>query len=422
MSFGGDGPVNDPGLVRRRLLAGLAAAVAAPAAARTPARHVALQALIDRYVAEKKLAGASLGLSRAGGPAQFLNAGTLAFDSAARIDADSLFRVYSMTKPVTGVAAALLIEDGRLALDQPIHELIPAFKDVRVAMDPAKSLESRPAKRPITVRHLLTHTSGLSYVISRPGPIPRAYAEKGLLAAIGVPIAAGAATLGLDIAKVGAHPTSLQAFAEALATVPLVADPGERWHYSVSLDLLGAVVERAAGLPFDAFLKRRIFDPLGMRSTAFGAVDRRRLTSNYQLSPNGAVAIDTAARGDFLAPPPYPMGGSGLVSSARDFVRFGTMLRDGGGRVMKPATARLVMSDILPPGVRFEQSGGFGFGGRVVAPGSTDGSAGTYGWGGAAGTIFWVDPVLRDVVTLMVQYMPSEAYPLRKELRAALSA
>ncbi len=420
--------LTEPMLQRRHFLAAFGALAASPSFAKLPhaRQYAAAQALADRYVTEKKLAGVSLALATGGAPASYVNAGTLAFDSNARADENSLYRVYSMTKPITGAAVAMLVEDGKLSLDQPVSDFLPAFAKVQVAIDPAKGLESRPAARPMLIRHLLTHTSGLTYVISGRGPVQLAYAANGLTAAIGVPTPRARDTLKLPDSTVGAQPTSLQEFASRLATMPLVADPGTVWHYSVALDLMGAVIEQATGMAFDAFLKQRIFDPLDMDSTTFGNANRARLTTNYGAAPQGLIPIDSAVQGDYLGAPPYPMGGSGLLSSARDYFRFGDMLRGDGAigrhRIMKAETARMIHTDIMPAGVRFTDGGGFGFAGRVVTADSREpnDSLGSYGWGGAAGTQFWMDPVKGSVVVGMIQIMPSEVYPFRKDLRAAL--
>jgi CubicO group peptidase (beta-lactamase class C family) len=408
--------LTDMMLRRRTFLAGAAfAAAAAPAFARTSS---AVQALFDRYVAEKKLAGASLAITS---PTRtsYVNAGTLAFDSAARFDETTLARVYSMTKTMTGTAAALLIEDGKLKLDQPVADFFPAYANLKVATDPKTGLDGTPAKAPLTVRHLLTHTGGLAYHINAKSAVTQAYRANGLFAVVGIQPEAGD----------GAPPRSLAEFAERLATMPLIAEPGTVWNYSVGLDLLGAVIERACGMPFDAFLRARILGPLDMRSTAFRALDAARLATNYFKLPTGLFGFDTAANSPFLPYPAVPYGGSGLVSSARDWARFGAMHlgdgRVGDVRVMKPETARLIRSNILPDGVAYTDSGGYGFGGRVVTPATKDAndSIGSYGWGGAAGTLFWVDPAKRRSATLMVQYMPSEAYPeLRRDLRKAITA
>lgn len=422
--------LTDPMLQRRHFLATVGAIAASPVFAQGgPRQYAAVKALAERYVAEKKLAGLSFALSTGGAPASYVNAGTLAFDSAARVDENSLYRIYSMTKPVTGVAAALLIEDGKLKLDQSIGDILPSWRNPRVAIDPAKGLESRAAAGPVTVRHLLTHTSGVSYTISGKGPVQQEYLRAGLFSTTGVPRefrAQEAQGMGLAPDAVGNYLPNLRAFADTLATMPLIADPGRVWHYSLGLDLLGAVIEAAAGMPFDSFLKTRIFDPLDMASTSFKSIDPRRLTSNYMMSPKGPMLVDNALRGAFNETPPIPMGGAGLVSSARDYFRFGDMLRGGGAigtqRIMKPETAQMIVSDIMPAGVRYRDGGGFGFGGRVVTADTKEAndSLGSYGWGGAAGTIFWMDPVRRAVVVGMIQILPGEAYPLRKELREAL--
>ena len=408
-----------PMLERRQFLAGLGALVASPAWARTGDRWPGVQKLLDRYVAEKKVAGLSVALTSADAPLAYANAGALALDSAVAANEDTLWRIYSMTKPVTGAAAALLIEEGKLALDQPVSDFFPAYARIGVAVDPATSLDARPAKAPITIRHLLTHTAGLTYTIMGTGAVQKAYREKGLFGAYG----------GQPQPGDGAMPASLTAFAEQLATVPLIAEPGTGYHYSVALDLLGAVIEKASGVPFDAFLRSRFFEPLGMTSTAFHALDPKRLSTNYFITPKGLLPVDSAAKGVFLSPPAVAYGGSGLVSSSRDYARFGMMLLGDGAlgtaRVLKPATARMMRSNLLPAGVTAMGDGsGYGAGGRVVIPttqGASD-SVGSYGWGGAAGTSFWIDPARRTMVTVMTQFMPQDAYPLRREVRDAMAA
>jgi CubicO group peptidase (beta-lactamase class C family) len=407
-----------PRLERRQFLAALGALAASPALARA-ARWPKVQALLDRYVAEKKISGASAALTVGGAPLAYVNSGTLALDSSVAANEHTLWRIYSMTKPVTGTAAAMLIEDGKLRLDQPVADFFPAFANLQVAIDPARSLDARPAKAPMTVRHLLTHTSGLTYTVMGKGAVQKAYREKGLFGFYGQPPEAGD----------GAMPNSLSEFAERLATVPLIAEPGTAYNYSLSLDLLGAVIERASGMPFDAFLRARLFGPLDMRSTAFRVVDMNRLSTNYFITPKGVVPVDMPGRTVFGAYPKLAHGGAGLVSSARDYARFGTMQLGDGAlgsvRVMKPETARLIRSNLLPAGVTAMGDGsGYGAGGRVVIP-TTEGandSVGSYGWGGAAGTSFWIDPRRRTMVTLMTQFMPQDGYPIRRELRDAILA
>jgi len=403
-------------------------AAVAPA---TSARALpATQALFDSYVRRGLMPGIVGAFGAGDAPTTFVRAGTIADADAARVpaaDADSLWRIYSMTKPVTAMAAMILIEEGRIGLDQPVADFIPQFRSMRVLTDPANSLASRPAARPITIRHLLTHTAGLGYTIITKGPLLRAYEQAGL-----VPAQLDRRT---EAQARTTRPATLKEFAERAAAQPLIADPGTTWRYSIALDVLGRVIEVASGQPFDAFLRARIFEPLGMRSTGFTVSpgDVRRLATNYVYLGATRVAVDPGATSVFLTPPSFPYGGAGLVSSARDYDRFLHMIQDGGildgRRILKPETVRLATSDLLPPGVVFSgiaggtggTSGaqqGYGAGGSVTLSGPM---AGIYGWGGAAGTVAWVNPGRRTRGTVMVNYMPPERVPLRAEVAAALA-
>jgi CubicO group peptidase (beta-lactamase class C family) len=299
---------------------------------------------------------------------------------------------------------------------------------MRVLTDPANSLASRPAARPITVRHLLTHTAGLGYSIVTKGPLLKEYERLGILP--------GAANAQIEAQARTVRPKSLGEFADRVATLPLIADPGTQWSYSIGLDLLGAVIEKASGQPFERFLQVRIFDPLKMRSTYFTVPQAEvgRFATNYLFLGDTRVPADPAATSVYLQPPSFPYGGAGLVSSARDYDRFLHMLQNGGtldgARVMKPETARLAMSNLLPAGVTFRGIGGgagqpaqgYGAGGSVYLADVPNGpSKGTYGWGGAAGTIAFVDPVKRLRGTVMVNYFPDTKWPLRQEASAALA-
>ena len=217
---------------------------------------------------------------------------------------------------------------------------------------------------------------------------------------------------------------SLAAMADRLAALPLIYEPGTQWSYSISLDLLGRVIEVAAGQPFDAFLKARLFDPLGMTSTSFqvGAKDVGRFTTNYAPYGGALIPFDPATSSIYLDPPPYPFGGGGLVSSARDYDRFLAMLlgegATGGKRVMKVETARLAMSNLIDDSVNrkgtFIDGQGFGAGGRVSLP-SSPGGAGIFGWAGAAGTIGFVHRGLGYRAAAYAQYMPSGALPFQEK-------
>ena len=392
----------------------------------------ATQALFNGYVRQNRMPGIVGAFGVADGAPLFVSAGRVADDpAAAAASPDSLWRIYSMTKPITGMAAMILVEEGKLRLDQPIHELLPAFRNMRVLTDPANSLQSRPAARPITVRHLLTHTAGLGYSIITKGPLLKEYERLGILP--------GSVNMAVDTQADRVRPKSLGEFADRVATLPLIADPGTKWSYSISLDVMGAVIEKAAGIPFDRFLQQRLFAPLKMSSTYFTvpASEVRRLATNYAFVGDNRVPLDPAATSVYLRPPAFPYGGAGLVSSARDYDRFLHMLANGGeldgARVMKPETVRVAMSDLLPPGVTFQGLGGaggtpgdvpmgYGAGGSVYLADKPGGPGkGTYGWGGAAGTIAYVDPTNRVRGTIMVNYFPDSKWPLRQEIPPAVA-
>jgi CubicO group peptidase (beta-lactamase class C family) len=409
---------------RRALLGGLALGGAAtmwPRAALAwkadgAALYPATRDFIKGFVDRRELAGALAAIGKGQAAADFFGAGTQAMDSAKTVGPDTLWRLYSQTKPVTGVAAMLLVEDGAMALDQPIADFLPAFAKMNVQNTPDGSItDVRPAKGPITVRQLLTHTAGLGYGIIQKGPLRDAYNEAGIL---------GGQVSRLPIPGMpAARPApSLAEFADRLAKLPLVYEPGTQWSYSVGLDLMGRVIEVVSGQPFDAFLSARIFGPLGMASTGFRvpASDAGRLSTNYVRVGPALLPIDPATSSIYLDPPPIPYGGGGLVSTARDYDRFLAMLLGEGKtdsvRVMKPETARLAMSNLLPEGATtkgsFVAGEGFGAGGRVSLPGSPTGE-GVFGWGGAAGTIGFVDRARGYRAAGYAQYMPAEALPFQ---------
>jgi CubicO group peptidase (beta-lactamase class C family) len=254
------------------------------------------------------------------------------------------------------------------------------------------------------------------------GPIKTAYEDAGLIAGQVTKLPLGAA-FGR-----GTPVRSLEAFADGLAALPLVAQPGTRWIYSVSLDLLGRVIEVAAGRPFEAFLKERVFAPTGMDSTFFTvpASELGRFTTNYGIMNGTLLPIDPASQSVYGDAPAFAMGGAGLVSSARDYDRFLRMLlgygKIDGKRVMSEPAVRLATSNLLPPGVdtkgTFVDGQGFGAGGRV----GVGEMAGTFGWGGAAGTVAYVDFKRALRAVMMTQYMPSDTYPLTEQFGKAVLA
>jgi CubicO group peptidase (beta-lactamase class C family) len=415
-------------LLRSGALLGAGAAMAGlpfarAAFAQDAAKWANISKLANDYVSTRKVANIVAALGWGQIEPDVLSVGTLALGQPGPAGIDSLYRIYSMTKPITGMAAMMLIDEGKLGLDQPLADIIPAFADMRVQKTYDGSItDLEPAKRLITIRNLLTHTAGLGYSIIQKGPIKTAYEDAGLVPGqvTKLPIAA--------IFNRGKSVDSLEKFAADLATMPLVAQPGTRWSYSVGLDLMGRVIEVASGQTFDGFLKQRIFDPAGMTSTFFQvpASELGRLTTNYGVVDGTLLPIDPPTQSIYADPPAFPMGGAGLVSSARDYDRFLRMLlgygKIDGKRVMSELAVRVGTSNLLPEDVdtkgTFASGGGFGAGGRVGL-GET---AGTYGWGGAAGTAGFVDFKRGLRATMMTQYMSATPYPLTDEFSQAIRA
>ena len=415
-------------LDRRTLLGGsmllglstLAPRLAWAAAADAPFPNVT--AFVEGYVAQRKVPGmlAALGFGRAA--PTVIARGIEGFDDKDLVGLDTLFRLYSMTKPVTGMAAMILIDEGKLGLDQPLAEILPKFARMQVQVTPDGSItDLRPARTPITIRQLLTHTAGLGYTVVQKGPIKAAYEAAGIVPGLvsKIPIPGLSATTTIH---------SLAEFADRLAALPLVYEPGTRWSYSVALDLMGRVIEVVSGRPFDAFLKERLFDPLGMASSFFQVPpsELHRLTTNYGVLGGIPLPIDPPSGSIFADKPPFPMGGAGLVSSPRDYDRFLEMVANygvlDGKRVMSAKAVALGTSNLLPPGAEtrgtFSDGAGFGAGGRV----GLGEQAGTYGWGGAAGTVALVDLKRAFRAGLYTQYMPSEAYPVHRDFPTAVLA
>ena len=376
-------------------------------------KYPTIKAEFDSYVSSGKLPGVLATIGRASGLPDVIAVGTQGLGEKTPVNIDSLWRVYSMTKPITGMAAMILVGEGKMKLDQPISEFLPEFANMTVLTDPEKSMDAVPAKNQITVRHLLTHTAGLGYSIITKGPLLQAYLDNGITPGI------------VSRFPIPGQPTStptpdLKTFSERLAKLPLVAEPGTKWSYSISLDLLGRVIEVASGMDFEAFLKTRIFEPLKMNSSYFQVPksETPRLVSNYAPVNGILFPIDPAATSIYLDKPAFAFGGAGVVCSARDYDRFLNMLANygelDGVRIMSPKTAALAMSDLLPTAVStdgtYAEGAGFGAGGRV----GKGANEGVYGWGGAAGTVAFVDPKRKLRAICMAQYMPSNAYPFHE--------
>jgi CubicO group peptidase (beta-lactamase class C family) len=322
---------------------------------------------------------------------------------------DTIFRIASMSKPITSVAIMMLYEEGKLSLTDPVSRFIPAFKQQRVMGADGGAPEN--ARRGMTIRDLLTHRSGLTYGFLNAGPVGNAYRQNGVVD--------GLTTTEMTLAE----------GIDKLAAQPLISQPGAAWNYSLSTDVLGRVVEVASKQAFDVFLRERIFTPLGMTDTSFVVPDAKwsRLATVY--SPDNAGAIRPMKDPEsfanthmspiayYKAPKKYLSGGAGLTSTVRDYARFALMLAGGGAvdgvRLLSPKSVQLMAAnhtgDLTTPGLLLGPGIGFGLGFSVVtnvAATQTLGSEGQYGWSGIYGTNFWVDPKERLIAIVMVQKYP----------------
>jgi CubicO group peptidase (beta-lactamase class C family) len=377
--------------------------------------------LAERYVEPGLLPGALLLVARRGELVHRCVLGHASLARNARLEEDTIFRLYSMTKPVTSIALMMLAEEGRISLDDPVSRWIPSWREQTVyrAGQPGTFI-ARPVDAPMRVIDLMRHTSGLTYGFQNRTNVDAAYRS-----------------LRLDAFDA----ESLEALVEGLARVPLEFSPGTSWNYGVSTDVVGHLVSLASGLPFDEFLRTRILRPLGMHDTDFHVAEAKvsRFADCYVRSAEGKLA--SAQLGAFLEPPRAPSGGGGLVGTAADYLRFCEMLRRGGEldgvRLVGPKTLGLMrmnhlpgggsIADFAPPGMFSEAAYhgmGFGLGFAVVTDPARYGvttSPGEFSWGGMASTAFWVDPVEQVCVVFMTQLMPSSTYPVRRELRTMVN-
>lgn len=385
---------------------------------------------LDKLVAAQTLPGASILILRDGREAYYHAVGLAEVETGEPVRRDTLFRIFSMTKPVTAAAAMILVDDGRLRLDDPITRYIPEMAGLSVFSPPEDSAAEPPPARAATVKDLLTHTAGFSYWFQPGSPVAALYDSE---------VGAGRFERWRFDPALG----GLDGLARALTKVPLVAQPGVRWHYSMSLEVAGIVIERVSGQKLDAFMAERIFAPLGMADTGFWvAADKaNRLASLYGPKPEGGLErLERGAESLLLAPVPGLSGGGGLVSTLDDYARFAEMLRNGGKlgdqRVLSEDSARRMMTnqleagqlDELPELAAFGLGGtgeglGFGLGGAVALRPPANGvpvTPGEYSWGGAASTTFWIDSSNRLVVVFMTQLLPPSADMLRDQLHAAV--
>ena len=370
------------------------------------ARFPGVRALFEQHIAQRDIAGAILAVAVGDADPCFVAVGETGMGTGKAVGPDSIYRIYSQTKPVTGVGIMMLIEDGSISLEQPVGEILPELANLPVLVSEDGDAV-RPAARQPTIRHLLTHTAGLSYdlQISR---LAERYREAGL--APGNRIAAHQCEKE--------EPRDLTEFVARLAELPLARDPGESFEYSLSIDLLGAVIERVSGMTLDRFFHERIFAPLDMRDTSFIVPSDKldRLVNLEERDADGAWTVIDSAPDSAYARPALLSGGGGLVSTARDYMRFTAMLAGEGEtrgvRLLAADTVRLARSNLFPQGAQIQfygnVLGGLGFGAAMQVLLEPQGMpAGVLGWSGAAGTNMWVDPVHRLHLVLMTQYWPA---------------
>jgi CubicO group peptidase (beta-lactamase class C family) len=378
--------------------------------------------LAEQYIAPGKLPFAQLQVMRDGHLVHQTVLGKASIENGVDAREDTIARIYSMTKPVTSVAFMMLVEEGRVALDDRVDRLIPSWQGMGVhESGSVGSFQTKPPLAPMRVIDLLRHTSGLTYGMQGRTPVDAAYRSGNVE----------------PFEQTG----GLADFVESLSRIPLEFSPGTAWNYSVSTDVLGYLVEKISGIPFGQFLQQRIFAPLGMVDTAFHVDDAKadRFASCYMLSPEGRL-VPFPGR-TFREQTDAPSGGGGLVSTATDYMRFCEMLRRGGAlgdvRLLSPKTLALMRANHLPGGrdladlsiSMFSEAAykgiGFGLGFAVttnVAQTGIAGSVGEFWWGGLASTAFWIDPVEDICVVLLTQLVPSSTYPIRRELRTLVNA
>ncbi|REJ73056.1 MAG: class A beta-lactamase-related serine hydrolase [Acidobacteria bacterium] len=376
-------------------------------------RLARIDARMQEYLEREEMAGALGLIARRGEVAYFETWGEADRESGVPMTEDTIFRIYSMTKPITAVAVMMLYEEGKFFLNDPIGKYIPQLADLEVmtltADGEGEEGATRKPKGPVTIKQLLNFTAGFTYGIFGNTPVDAMYRNAGILFA----------------------DRDLEHFVTKLGEIPLQFEPGTRWHYSVAIDVLGRLVEVTSGMPFDEFLKQRLFAPLGMDDTDFWVPEEKldRFAQLYRpvgaadgpeafLQANDSKAIEPApamtSRG-FLSRPGAPSGGGGLVSTAGDYLRFCQMLLNGGEldgvRILSPKSVELMSRNSLGDVPMGMGRSGYGFGlGVAVAMDQGDigelGSDGEYNWGGAAGTRFWIDPEEELIGIFMVQILP----------------
>ncbi len=374
---------------------------------------------IDGYVDAGKLPGALVLIARRGQVAYCLTRGQRDLEAGLAVEEDSIFRIYSMTKPITSVGIMMLYEQGLFQLDDPIARYLPEFAEMQVYVSgQGDDVVMEPARQQITFRHLLTHTAGLTYGNRGETPVEAAYRANGV----------NFADRQSDLAET----------ARKLADQPLLCQPGTEWNYSTATDLLGRLIEVISGQALDVYFQQHILEPLGMVDTSFAiAPDKQdRFAANYGHTADDGLALSDSPQDSDFRNVTLFSGGGGLTSTARDYHRFTQMLRGKGEyegvRFLGRKTVEYMTANHLPNNGDLTSMGqpvhsetsydgiGFGLGFSVMldpAKAQVIGSAGEHAWGGAASTAFWIDPEEDMSVIFLTQLMPSSTYPLRRELR-----
>lgn len=348
-----------------------------------------IEMAMQSHVDAKRISGAVMAVSRNGRLVYRNVVGYADVESKSPMQLDSIFRIYSMSKPITSTAIMMLVEEGKLRLTDPVSKFIPAFADMQVYVSgQGDEMVMEPQKPVMTIRHLLTHTSGIPY---QGGPTPAHQAYR-----------------GLSTGEI----RSLESFVAELATKPLVFQPGTRWMYGMSTDVLGYVVEVVSGQPFGDFLADRITGPLGMDQTSFvlTADQKDRFAAAYDYVDGGLALSNNLGADKYSNPGRMHSGGGGLISTAADYLRFSQMLLNGGKldgvRIFSPRSVSLMSRNHLTKDQAFADGLGFGLGFAVVMdPGirGTVQSEGSFSWAGAADTHFWIDPVEKIIGLVMTQ-------------------
>lgn len=379
------------------------------------------------YIGPGKITGCQVSVARHGHVAYAKSFGLMDRERGKPTRDDTIYRIYSMTKPITSVALMTLYEQGYFQLNDPVHRYVPSWKDHRVwTSGEGDTFDTEPAHRPVSFRDVLSHTAGFTYGGALPGvgiqhPIDKLYRK-------------------LQVRSVGGRDT-MQEFLDKLGQVPLRYQPGTRWMYSLATDVCGALVEVISGKPLAQYLQDVILDPLGMKDTSFFVAPEKqaRFAANYQRNAKKElVLIDDPETSDFLQEPGFKSGGGGLTGTSADYLRFCEMLRRGGeldgARILGPRTLELMHMNHLPGNQDLTQLAigtfsetanegvGFGLGFASTLGQVQTGTlgAGDYYWGGAASTIFWVDPKEDLSVVFMTQLMPSGTFNFRGQLKSII--